>query len=571
MFKGKVQLKGIFLSIDTYHCDKAKFVQNDLYHQLLPNDIILYNVKDQLVTVHKIIYRKDQITVGILQNESNDWLIFHTPLLSRNYICYIHKKYIKNPNFSLLYGDRYTIKIGRFYNTLLQYYGNIRDRQHDHNILIDLYKSDSTTTYPLDIVQRNEEKEEEKEKEKEKEEGEKEEGKKVVGYTRNDVVDLTHLYTFNIDPKQSKDFDDALSVDVEKKRFYIHIVDANQIDLMSFTEKRMAYLGLTFYTHNENCNILPNILSENKFSLLRDEDRHVITVEITIDDNASFDNGKLTVTSYEIYKSIIRVKERFNYDDVLTCTKPEFTFLQNITEKYYKRRLNIIQPSYQVDTQGNLLSIYYEDMNSWSHRLIEMMMINANRIVTEHMNGLGIVIPQRVHPKPIMELEAVTGDEIIDGIIIIQKYRNASYNHTQNGHYGLNLDYYTHFTSPIRRYNDVIVMRIMNGYQYNNMENLLEHINHREDLNSVFEKLYKRWKLLGYLEKCDPNQLWDAYVTNITPHGMKFYIKSLGFDGFLRASHGNGGGINIGDKILLQCNSVCFTSFDDVQWIHIRE
>lgn len=544
MFKGKITLKGIFLSIDTYHSDKTHFVKNDIFYQLLPNDIVLYSVDNQ-VTVHKIIFREEINTVAILSNydTSSGWITFHTPLLSRNYICYIHKNYVKRVP---TYGDRYIIKIGKKYNSIVKYYGNINERLYDHSILVDLYKSDISQTYPLDMIQNKEEKEE-----------------KVKNYyTQNNITDLTHLYTFNIDPKQSKDFDDALSIDLENKKIYIHIVDANQIDLMSFTEKRMAQLGLTFYTHNENCNILPNILSENKFSLICNEKRNVITIEITIDDSQPFNNGKLPITSYNIYKSIIQVKERFNYDNVMEKNRIEFTYLRDITEKYYKRRLNIIQPSYNVDTEGNLLSIYYEDMNSWSHRLIEMMMINANRIVTEHMNRLGVVIPQRVHPKPIMELEAITGDEIIDGIIIIQKYRSASYNHTQNGHYGLNLEYYTHFTSPIRRYNDVIVMRIMNGYKYNNMDQLLEHINKREELNSTFEKLYKRWKLLSYLQKNNQNH-YIAYITNITPHGFKFYIKSIGFDGFYRKPLF---GKNIGDIIHLKCTHVNFTSFDDVDW-----
>jgi len=115
MIKGKIQLKGLFLSIDTYHVDKAQFIKNDIFYQLLPNDIVLYTVKDKLINVYKIIYRENITTVGILQKYdtySNQY-IFHTPLLSRNYICYIHPQYIKLKNIPLQYGDRFTIKIGR--------------------------------------------------------------------------------------------------------------------------------------------------------------------------------------------------------------------------------------------------------------------------------------------------------------------------------------------------------------------------------------------------------------------------------------------------------------------------
>ncbi len=547
MYKGKIVLKGLFLSIDTYHNDKARFVKNELFHSVIANDIVLYSVKDGYVTLEKIVYRDIIYTIGILSNyvKASNKYIFHTPLLSRNFVCTIDGNYVNQNRFPMNYGNRYVIKIMKNYNSLIQYYGHISERHYDHQILIDLYKSSHifpAPTYSLDM-------------EKSSNQG---------YYMKDGVVDLTHLNTFNIDPKQSKDFDDALSVNVDEKKVYVHIVDANQIELKSITECRMAQLGLTLYTHLENCNILPNQLSEHQFSLIKGEPRKVITVEMEIDNTQEFNNGKLPVKSYSIYKSIIVVKTRYNYDDVLEVENPELNYLRHITEKYYKRRLNITQPLYNVDHMGNLLSIEYEDMNSWSHRLVEMMMINANRIVTEHMKGLNVLIPERIHPKPILELTPVTGDELIDGIIMIQKYRTALYDEKKSGHYGLNLEHYTHFTSPIRRYNDVVVMRMMDGYVYKDLDKLLEHINSREELNSNYEKLYKRWKLLGYLEnELNSGKVYEGYVTNLTPQGFKFYIKSIGYDGFMRGVYQN---LNIGDKVRLECKKISYVSFDDVEW-----
>ena len=380
---------------------------------------------------------------------------------------------------------------------------------------------------------------------------------------------LEHLNTFNIDPAQSKDFDDALSFDPISKKIYVHIVDANQLHLESFVEKRAAYLALTFYNHFENANMLPKNLSENHFSLLRGKKRHVITVEFVVDESKDYNKGKLPLLFYDIYPSTIIVKNRYDYDNVLTLENDNacgFPYLKSLCDKYYQRRLNVVQPTYKIDTNnGKLTEIYYENMNSWSHTLIEMMMINANRIVTEHMNSVSVhKIPQRIHPEPIsLQVEDhITGDELIDSIIMIQKYRTASYNKDTHGHYGLNLEHYTHFTSPIRRYNDVIVMRMMNGYVYENLDTLLEHINNRESLNSDFEKIYKRWKLLTYLDE-HKESTYEAYITNISKFGIKFYIKSIGFDGFILQKNAN---YAVGEKIALKCNYVNFTSFEDVHW-----
>jgi ribonuclease R len=318
--------------------------------------------------------------------------------------------------------------------------------------------------------------------------------------------------------------------------------------------------------------MLPNNLSENNFSLICNKKRRVITVEFVIDTNGDFSNNKLPLLYYEIYPSTIIVKNRYNYDDVLHISQnnQELLYLKNIAEKYYKRRLNITQPTYNLDNYGNLTEISYENMNSWSHTLIEMMMINANRIVTEHMNKYNVKIPQRIHPEPLSLSidDMITGDELIDSIIMIQKYKNASYDKDKNGHYGLNLENYTHFTSPIRRYNDIIVMRMIEGYIYENLDDLLKHINEREFLNSSLEKLYKKWKLMSHLSNHN-NTIFEAYIVNLTKVGIKFYIKNIGYDGFIHIKYIDNELFKtffVGKIIQLKCTKIDFTSFNDIFW-----
>lgn len=561
--QGKVIQKGLFFSIDTYphlsNDSKINFVKNFLYSQLLPNDIILYTIEDSgFVNVIKIKYRKSFQTIAIytgFDTKSNKHYFF-TPLLSRNFNCFISENNYTNGEIfkdPMNIKHRYIIQINRDHNTLIAEYGHIDLRINDHKILNDIYSdklSKNIPTYNLQIT----------------------ENVSNNFYTK-EFQNLEHLNTFNIDPTHSKDFDDALSIDMVSKKIYVHIVDANQLHLNSFIEKRAAHLALTFYNHIQNSNMLPKNLSENAFSLIRGEKRHVITIEFTIDENIGFNNGKLPILHYDIYPSTIVVKNRYDYDNVLGLENDvnnDFHYLKGLCEKYYQRRLNVVQPTYNIDpNNGELKEIYYENMNSWSHTLIEMMMINANRIVTEHMNRVSPnKIPQRIHPEPISLTveDHITGDDMIDSIIMIQKYRTASYNKDIHGHYGLNLEHYTHFTSPIRRYNDVIVMRMIKGYVYENLDTLLEHINKREALNSDFEKIYKRWKLLGYLNK-NREHIYEAYVTNVTKFGIKFYIKSVGFDGFLLNKYlPTLVKYELGTKIELKCDCVNFTSFEDVRW-----
>lgn len=576
IFEGKIIQKGLFFSIDSYDVEKTNFVKNYLYTQILPNDIILYNVCDNgYVNIIKIKYRKIFKTIGIYtaSDPKSNKHYFFTPLLSRNFNCFIQSN---DQNFKNLLNvkHRYIIKIGKDYNTLIDDYGHIDSRINDHKILNDIYNDVDIPNPPYYNLKIHKLKDTSYNcndcdgcDESDKCESNNNNIKK--NFFTKGFQNLQHLNTFNIDPVQSKDFDDALSFDPITKKIYVHIVDANQLQLESFVEKRAAYLSLTFYNHFENVNMLPKNLSENHFSLLRGKKRQVITVEFSVDESKDYDKGKLPILFYDIYPSVIIVKNRYDYDNVLVLendTNSCFPYLKSLCDKYYKRRLNIVQPTYKIDSNnGKLNEIYYENMNSWSHTLIEMMMINANRIVTEHMNQVSMnKIPQRIHPEPIsLNIEDhITGDELIDSIIMIQKYRTASYNKDTHGHYGLNLEHYTHFTSPIRRYNDVIVMRMINGYVYENLDALLEHINHRESLNSDFEKIYKRWKLLSYLED-HKEDTYDAYITNITKFGIKFYIKSIGFDGFILQKNAI---YRVGEKIALKCNYINFTSFDDVNW-----
>lgn len=551
MFQGKIILRGIFFAIDGSDiADKWSFVKNDLFYQLLPHDIVLYDICGKYIEVKQIIFRETIFTIGILKEcDGTGNAYFHTPLLPRSYQSYAPFDWYVDEDAD---ADVYVIlRISYHGNSVIQYYPPCKER--DHQILIDLYQCGERGLYPLRVYKDPQ-------------------LPSFYHYDPGKRVDLRHLYTFNIDPPASKDFDDAISISDDLTTIYVHIVDANQLYYpISKIEKRMAYLGFTYYSPLQNLNILPDHLAEDRFSLIQGKDRNVITVEMKLGDaDADADaDGKvdLPIESYAIYKSTIRVKERFDYESADSGIQKDVrNMLYNIVHQYYQRRINICSPTYKINRETmELDQIVYEDYNSWTHRFIEMMMIRANRIITEHAAKMGFKIPQRYHDAPYIDPEEgegmdITGDPLIDGIIMIQKYKNAMYDRQKSGHYGLNLKLYTHFTSPIRRYHDVIVMRMMDGYVYDQLDGLLEHLNKREELNSACEKLYKKWKLAKFISK-NMESVYEAHIINLSNYGMKFYIKSLGYDGFLRS-----GGGSVGEKIRIKCVKVDMRSFDDLKW-----
>jgi hypothetical protein len=180
-------------------------------------------------------------------------------------------------------------------------------------------------------------------------------------------TDLTHLDTFTVDPASSIDRDDAISLDPVRRKIYVHIVDIHTVVPHGTpVEELMFRYGSTLYLAEHTQHLLP-YTAVAAASLDAGVTRSAITVEMTLD-------ADWNISEFGIYPSTIIVKNRYNYDNVLSL-ESEFTYLKDLAEKYYKRRLNVIQPTYKLDDNGNLCEIFYENMNSWSHTLIEMMMI----------------------------------------------------------------------------------------------------------------------------------------------------------------------------------------------------
>ena len=339
--------------------------------------------------------------------------------------------------------------------------------------------------------------------------------------------DMRDVFTFTIDPADAKDFDDALSFEIieseesqqptansqqptanSQQPIYqigVHIADVSFYVRPGTEIDEQAYKrGTSVYLVDKVLPMLPEELCNDKCSLRPDEDKLCMSVIFTMDADAR-------VLKYKICRTVIRSNARLNYDeaqdiirakhanDTLTTrnrietmsgASPDLnlaiTTLNSLAAKLRAERiangaLTIEQDEmrFRLDKNGHPTEIYFEHPNE-SHHLIEEFMLLANRTVAKAV-GSGRPFVYRVHDIPDSEkLENVktfkkrltansqqlTADSIQRAIdlLTIRAQAKAVYSTYNIGHYGLAFSHYTHFTSPIRRYPDLMVHRLVEKY-----------------------------------------------------------------------------------------------------------
>ncbi|VVU95697.1 RNB domain [seawater metagenome] len=297
----------------------------------------------------------------------------------------------------------------------------------------------------------------------------------------DDRIDLTNLNVFTIDPTSSKDFDDAISVRKEQDKYIlgIHIADVSyfikpksQLDMLARQKMNSTYLnGLTIH-------MLPSKLSNDICSLVPGQKRKTVSLEIEY-------NLAGELINYKIQRTHIISKKRYTYDQVRKQIDNN-NMDSNISLLY--NLINILYPN--ITTAYNLpcVHISLNDLKKatsielepydMAHIMIEKCMIIANEIISNHLNKKNMIFPYRTHPAPSLEkLEKYrqslnhSNNKMYQEISKIKSYSNAYYAIENDGHYGLDITKYCHFTSPIRRYIDIVIHRILlNEYTYTTEE-----------------------------------------------------------------------------------------------------
>jgi exoribonuclease-2 len=358
-------------------------------------------------------------------------------------------------------------------------------------------------------------------------------------YTRQECVNHDDLETFTIDPENSQDFDDAISVTPEA--LYIHIVDIAHV-YGNFAPEIINNLRnrcFTLYLENEHTeHLLDPKDSTNTLSLVKGKQRNVITVKAVLNDGV--------VTSYQIYRSTIVVKHRYNYGEVeqLLNTFPPtaFTFLKQLAVERSKNiAYNINLPSLRITidkTTGIPTNLLCESTNDMAHTIVATAMVLGNLIVSKHLAESNIPIPNRFHDS----LRGIlipdydkTNNSFVDSFILVKRYSRACYSVDKKGHFGLGITDYVHFTSPMRRYADVIVHLLLAGIYIGDLESEVQHINYSSTLNRSLQDLYKKWKVVRWLKQSE-KYLYDAWVTGLSSAGVLWYIPEISQNGFTHVS-----------------------------------
>ncbi len=385
-------------------------------------------------------------------------------------------------------------------------------------------------------------------------------------------VDLTRERIITIDPEDAKDFDDAISIEKIRRgyRVGVHISDVSYwVRRGGAIDKEAGERGTSVYLPDRTLHMLPPELTRLT-SLLEGEKRLTISVIMEVDKNGH-------VRDYDIVESVVVNRKRMNYkeaQDILdekrdSPFKEDLKIAWELASTLRERRrergsLDFDIPEMKVilDENGEVLEVR-EDVRYNSHRLIEELMILANEVVAEHLYMLKVPSIYRVHEEPdelklkeffrfvslfghrvrsysrkgLQEvIERVRGKdyEHIVNYMLLRSMKRARYVATHAEHYGLASKFYTHFTSPIRRYPDLIIQRLLKGEKYSEKE--LEYIADRatecEWKADEAERESVKVKILEYLNK-HRNREYPGIVTNVTFGGIWVELKDFFIDGFL--------------------------------------
>ncbi|WP_297272348.1 ribonuclease R [uncultured Bacteroides sp.] len=390
---------------------------------------------------------------------------------------------------------------------------------------------------------------------------------------REDFRDVT---TFTIDPKDAKDFDDALSIRQLKNGLWevgVHIADVTHyVPEGGIIDKEAEKRATSVYLVDRTIPMLPERLCNFICSLRPDEEKLAYSVIFNL-------NEKAEVVDSRVVHTVIKSNRRFTYEEAQQVIetgqgdyKDEILQLNKLAKLLREKRFvagainfDRYEVKFEIDEKGKPVSVYFK-ISKDANKLIEEFMLLANRTVAER---IGIVpkgkkpkvFPYRIHDLPDPDkldnlaqfiarfgyklrttgskadvsksinhlLDDIQGkkEENLIETVSIRAMQKARYSTHNIGHYGLAFEYYTHFTSPIRRYPDMIVHRLLTKYldqhgrtvSEKKYEALCDHCSEMEQVAANAERSSIKYKQVEFMTE-RLGQVYDGVISGVTEWGL---------------------------------------------------
>jgi ribonuclease R len=388
--------------------------------------------------------------------------------------------------------------------------------------------------------------------------------------------DLRHLFTVTIDPVDAKDFDDAISIerlDGGGFRLWVHIADVSHyVRWDDPVDEEARVRATSVYLADRVLPMLPERISNDLCSLRPNEDRLAFTVEFECDARGS-------VGAYRLYPSVIRSDRRLDYDSVDGWlerggfpdaeTERLLLALRDLAAQLHARRIErggldfeTVEARVTLDEDGRPTGVTLR-RRTVATNMIEEAMIAANEVVARHMRDAGAPMMYRIHedpePEALDELAVVLKEfdypikdvhgaspqtfqrivafahgrpeELLINSLLIRALERARYSALLESHFGLASEAYCHFTSPIRRYPDLIVHRLLKAQLANALDKepaasiapeldwLAEHCSVMEREAESAEDDSQRVKLVELMAD-RIGEVFDALITGVMSFGM---------------------------------------------------
>lgn len=387
--------------------------------------------------------------------------------------------------------------------------------------------------------------------------------------------DFRKITTFTIDPKDAKDFDDALSIrqmDGGLWEIGVHIADVSHyVAEGGIIDREAEKRATSVYLVDRTIPMLPERLCNFLCSLRPNEEKLAYSVIFHM-------NEKGEVVDSRIVHTVIYSDRRFTYEEAQERIetgqgdyKDEILQLDKFAKILRQKRFNSgainfdrYEVKFEIDEAGRPLSVYFKESKD-AHKLVEEFMLLANRTVAEKIGKVGKskkpkVFPYRIHDLPdpdklenlsqfiarfgyklrtsgtktdisksinhLLDEVAGTKEENLIETVSIRAMQKARYSTHNIGHYGLAFEYYTHFTSPIRRFPDLMVHRLLTKYldggrtvSESKYEDLCDHSSIMEQTAANAERASIKYKQVEFMSD-KLGQVFDGVISGVTEWGL---------------------------------------------------